>query len=163
MWLAWLVNMHWGYDDWVYSHVFTITVSYYSSQSILTAEASVYSSSRSTTASTSLESLIATLLESTNPLPRGPHRRHHVEQFLCCPVGCHRNLVFSTCYLVTTSSLLYVVMGTWFRIRCSTTDVWLWLHYSCFQPSRHNIFVIILIIVTVFLYGFMLAFISTFL
>jgi hypothetical protein len=27
--------------------------------------------------------------------PRGPHRRHHVEQFLCRPVGCHGDLVYS--------------------------------------------------------------------
>jgi hypothetical protein len=56
----------------------------------------------------SLNSRIHCLLE----LPRGPHRRHHVEHFLCCPIGCHGNLVFRTCYLVTTRSLLYVVTGT---------------------------------------------------
>jgi hypothetical protein len=72
-------------------------------------------------------------------MPRSPHRKHHVGQFFCCPVGCHGNLVFSTCRLITTRSLLYVVTGTWFPIRCSITDVWLWIHYSGFQPSRHNI------------------------
>jgi hypothetical protein len=72
-------------------------------------------------------------------MSRGPHRRHHVEYFLCCPVGCHGNLVFSTCYLVTTRSLLCVITGTWFSIRCSITDVWLCLHYSGFQPSCHYI------------------------
>jgi hypothetical protein len=38
-----------GFDDWVYYHFFTITINYYSSQSILTAEASLQSASRSTT------------------------------------------------------------------------------------------------------------------
>jgi hypothetical protein len=27
-------------------------------------------------------------------LPCCSHRRHHVEQLLCCPVGCHGTLVF---------------------------------------------------------------------
>jgi hypothetical protein len=123
------------FRGWVYWHLFTVTVNYYSSQQISNAEVSIHSSSRSATDSASLESLISTWIHESTC---GPHRRHHVEQFLCCPVGCHGNLVFDTCYLVTTSSLLYVVTGTWFPSRCSTTDVWLWLHYSGFQPSRHN-------------------------
>jgi hypothetical protein len=47
-------------------------------------------------------------------------------------------LCLAVCYLVTTRSLLYVVTVTWFRSRCSATDVWLWLGYSGFQPSCHN-------------------------
>jgi hypothetical protein len=46
-------------------------------------------------------------------------------------------LYLATCYLVTTRSLLFVVPGKWSPSRCSATDVW--LHYSGFQPSRHNI------------------------
>jgi hypothetical protein len=38
-----------GFDDWVYWHFFTLTINYYSSQSILTPEASLHSASRSTT------------------------------------------------------------------------------------------------------------------
>jgi hypothetical protein len=72
-------------------------------------------------------------------MSRRPHRRHHVEHLLCCPVGCHGNLVFSTCYLVTTRSLPYVVTGTWFPTRCPTADVWLCLHCFAFQPSCHSI------------------------
>jgi hypothetical protein len=37
------------FDGWVYWHYFTITVTYYSSQSILTVEASIHSVFRSTT------------------------------------------------------------------------------------------------------------------
>jgi hypothetical protein len=39
-----------AFDDWVYWHFFTITINYYSSESILTAEASLHSASRSMTA-----------------------------------------------------------------------------------------------------------------
>jgi hypothetical protein len=40
-----------GFDDWIYWHIFTITVNYYiySSQSILIAEVSLHFASRSTT------------------------------------------------------------------------------------------------------------------
>jgi hypothetical protein len=83
-------------------------------------------------------------LNFSNPLPlinaSQPHRRHYVEEFLCCPVGCHRNLVFTTCYLVTTSSMLYVVRGTWFPICCPTMDIWPWAHNSSFQPLCHSIY-----------------------
>jgi hypothetical protein len=41
-----------GFDDWIYWQFFTITVTYYSSQSVLTAEASLHFASRSMTAST---------------------------------------------------------------------------------------------------------------
>jgi hypothetical protein len=98
-----------GFDDWVYWHFFTITINYYSA--ILTAEASVHSASLYTTDSASLKAQISTLLELTNPLHRSAHRRHHVQQFLCFPVGCQGNLVFSTRYVVTTISMLYVITG----------------------------------------------------
>jgi hypothetical protein len=81
--------------------------------------------------------LSLSLAEFTNPLPfitSKRHRRHHVEQFLCCPAGC-----LATCYSVITRSLLYVVTGTRVPCRCPTTDFGLWLHYSGFQPSCHNI------------------------
>jgi hypothetical protein len=48
-------------------------------------------------------------------------------------------LVVTGVLCLATCSLLYVVAGTWFPSRCSTMDVWLWVHYSGFQPSRHNI------------------------
>jgi hypothetical protein len=38
------------FDDWIYWHFLTITINYYCSQSILTAEASLHSVSHSTTA-----------------------------------------------------------------------------------------------------------------
>jgi hypothetical protein len=47
--VAWLIIMGSGFDDWIYWHFFTITINYYSSYSILTAEASLQSASRSTT------------------------------------------------------------------------------------------------------------------
>jgi hypothetical protein len=52
-----------GFDDWIYWHFFTITVSYYSPQLILTAEAPLHSAPPSTTLSTLLESHISTLFE----------------------------------------------------------------------------------------------------
>jgi hypothetical protein len=52
--LAWIIIMGSGFDDWVYWHFYTITLNYYSSQSILTAEASLHSASRSATLCTSL-------------------------------------------------------------------------------------------------------------
>jgi hypothetical protein len=62
--------------------------------------------------------------------------KYNIGQFLCCLVGFHGNLVFSTCYLVTTRSLLYVVTKTCFPSRCSTTDVWLWL--SALMSQYHS-------------------------
>jgi hypothetical protein len=47
--LAWLIITGSGFDDWLYRHFFIITINYYCSQSILTAEASLHSASRSTT------------------------------------------------------------------------------------------------------------------
>jgi hypothetical protein len=49
--ITWLTITGSGLDDWVYWHFFTITINYYSSQSIfsLTAEVSFHSASRSTT------------------------------------------------------------------------------------------------------------------
>jgi hypothetical protein len=38
-----------GFNDWIYWHFFTVTISYYRSQSILTAEISFRSASHSTT------------------------------------------------------------------------------------------------------------------
>jgi hypothetical protein len=40
--------MGYGFDDWIYWYFFTITINYYSSKSVLTAEASLYSASPST-------------------------------------------------------------------------------------------------------------------
>jgi hypothetical protein len=45
---SWLLIMSSGFDDWVYWHFFTVTINYYSSHTILTAEASLRSASRST-------------------------------------------------------------------------------------------------------------------
>jgi hypothetical protein len=47
--LSWLVIIGSKFGNWVYWHFFTITINYYSLQSILTAEASLHSASRSTT------------------------------------------------------------------------------------------------------------------
>jgi hypothetical protein len=55
---------------------------------------------------------------SSNLLPvitvGGQHRIHHVQQLiiLCCLVGCPGFLCLTTCYLVTTRSLLSVVTET---------------------------------------------------
>jgi hypothetical protein len=47
--LAWLIIMGSEFDDWIYWHFFKITINYYSSHTILTAEASLHSDSRFTT------------------------------------------------------------------------------------------------------------------
>jgi hypothetical protein len=69
----------------------------------------------------------------------GPRTENTLELFVCCylRIRCHGNASLATCYLVTTSSLYLL----WRKLnRCSSTDVWLWLHYSGFQPSRHNMY-----------------------
>jgi hypothetical protein len=57
------------FDYWIYCHFFTITTNYYSSQSMLTIDASLHSASRSTTDSKQ---------PSLSPinLRHGPHRKH---------------------------------------------------------------------------------------
>jgi hypothetical protein len=51
--LAWLIIMGSGFDNLVYWYFFTITIIFYSSQSILTADAYLHSASRFTIHSTS--------------------------------------------------------------------------------------------------------------
>jgi hypothetical protein len=70
-----------GFDDWIYWHFFTVTIIYYSSQLILTAEASLHSASRSTTAckaelSRSLLPAISRYGHSWHRAPVGPVARY---------------------------------------------------------------------------------------
>jgi hypothetical protein len=82
------------------------------------------------------------LLEFTNPLLGDPHRTHCLQGFhySVSRIRCLGNaFVFSNLLPGDDSFFGIVLAGTWFLGRCSATNVWLWLHYSTFQPSRHNI------------------------
>jgi hypothetical protein len=69
--LAWLIIMDSRFYDWVYWHFFTITINYYSSQSILTAEATLHPAPRSATASSTslIQFSTPVLLMLTAPSP----------------------------------------------------------------------------------------------
>jgi hypothetical protein len=78
-----------GFDDLIYWHAFIITVDLtaHTFNSFLTT--SVLRISR-------YLGLIARYYFALSLLELTPHRRHQVEQLiiLCCPVGCHKNLVY---------------------------------------------------------------------
>jgi hypothetical protein len=88
---TWLIIVGFVFDDWIYWHFFTITVDYNSShiELILNDVCLTNLSDWFLLSNSRINSLLY--------LPRGPDRRHHVEQLilLCCPVSCHGNLVFS--------------------------------------------------------------------
>jgi hypothetical protein len=82
---------------------------------------------------------ISLLLRPTNP--RRPHRRYHVEQLvvLCCPVGCHGNLVLSNLLPYNDSFATITSSGNMISGPLFSNGRLLRLHYSDFQPSRHNL------------------------
>jgi hypothetical protein len=145
-----------GFHDWVCWRFFTIKVGYNTShiELLLDNESlTVFVLVLWLVSPATLISLL--LLEFTHPLSfitvtLPPYIRQHVEQFPCCPIGCHRNLVFGDLLPGKESFAAVRCNGNVIFSRCSTADVWLWLHYSGFQPSRHNITLWIMMWVTVY-------------
>jgi hypothetical protein len=69
-------------------------------------------------------------------MPHGLHIRHHVEKFLCCPVV-RGILRLATCYL-GNDTFAAKHNGNMISWSLPSNGQTLWLHYSSFQPSRHN-------------------------
>jgi hypothetical protein len=118
--LVWLIIMGSGFNDWVYWHFFTITINYYSSQSILTDEASLHSASRSTTLSNPLLLGIHCLLYLPQNMieitaSKGSillFENELLETMYSFPNNDSVFRVFTSCYPVMTRSLLSIVTGT---------------------------------------------------
>jgi hypothetical protein len=96
--------MGFRFDDWVYWQFFTITVNYNSSHIGLLLNVYLMNLCEESHFCQNLRLVCTTLISLLYvksrihcllSLPCGPHRRHRVEQFLCCPVGCYGHLVFS--------------------------------------------------------------------
>jgi hypothetical protein len=139
---AWRLVMDSGFGELVYWLFFTITVDYNSSHLELFPNdvclTNLYEKSL-TVVCISDWSLVSQILDpyclefTTSLLLKllgGPHRRHHVEQLivLCCPVGCHGNIVFSNLLRGSESFIaavvIWVSVDTGMRVYKTVVQQW---------------------------------------
>jgi hypothetical protein len=125
--LAWLIIMGSGFDDWIYWHFFTITVSYNSSHiELLLSDVCL----------TNVLWRISDWLEFTNDLPfvtaREPSIDHHLQRFIYCSswMRCFKNVhePLSTKRIIPCLGPPIRLLGGVYR-----AVVWQWI-ISAFRP-----------------------------
>jgi hypothetical protein len=127
-----------GFDDWVYCNFFTITVDYNSSHIEL-----LLTNLSEGSLNLSLLRIGFSQMHKSLPFyqPRGPNISHQVEQLivLCCRVGCHENLVFSSLLPGNDPFVAIYCNGNVISDPLLSNGRLMQLHHSDFQPSCHNI------------------------